>query len=413
MQYYTHIPKTRRKKYKVNKIRLVLTFFLIVLLSLLLLVVIKYKKIDPQNNSIYSNVDIITPEEIHGAKDILDIDFEETNPQELTLHIPESEIKVLEKNEKQVEKTGNYIVKRGDSLWSIAHKYGISVYNLSKINGLSPSRVLKVGQILNINPQLIKKENNVPENKVYDSKEKDDIYKVKRGDSLWLIAQRYGVYVSTLQYLNNLKSSNLKVGQSLKVSTNNTRLFKVSWKTTLANLANYFNCSSDELKKLNPSIKKSDLIKLGTEVTIPNKNPYFVNNTQTKYFENYMGFWPVNGNIASPYGWRKHPVYGKKIFHNGIDIENDKGTPVKSIGPGKVIFASYKGNSGKLVIIQHKSGLQTIYAHLDSILTKKGKKVGQGDVIGKVGNTGVSTGPHLHFGIRKNGKFINPVNYLN
>jgi murein DD-endopeptidase MepM/ murein hydrolase activator NlpD len=106
-------------------------------------------------------------------------------------------------------------------------------------------------------------------------------------------------------------------------------------------------------------------------------------------------------------------VYGKKIFHNGIDIENKKGTPVQAVTDGKVIFAAYKGNSGRLVIIQHSNGYQTIYAHLDNIKIKKGNYVKKGDIIGTVGNTGVSTGPHLHFGLRKNGKFENPMNILN
>ena len=95
-------------------------------------------------------------------------------------------------------------------------------------------------------------------------------------------------------------------------------------------------------------------------------------------------------------------------------FENYKGiTANVNVGAGKVIFASYKGNSGKLVIVQHKNGYQTIYAHLDKINTKKGKTVKQGDLIGSAGNTGVSTGPHLHFGVRKNGKFVNPMNFLN
>jgi murein DD-endopeptidase MepM/ murein hydrolase activator NlpD len=412
MQYYNNIPKKR--KYRVNKLRFVLFFFLSLLIVLLFIVIAKYYT-SFTTTKYEATFDFVTEEEVANAKDILETDFEATAPQELTLHIPESEIIKIEAQEKEAEITGSYIVKRGDSLWSIANKYNISVLKLARMNGISPSKILKVGQVLNINPDMIIEKNSTTEKKLESNKNdySDYIYNVKKGDSLWSIAIKYGVYVSTLQYMNELSSSGLRIGQKLNVTDINERPFKVLENTDYNELSKYFNTEIQEFIALNDVKNPSEKIKKGTLVRVPNNNPYFVSNTKVKKFGTSMAKWPVTGNIASPYGWRKHPVYGKKIFHNGIDIENKKGTPVQAVTDGKVIFAAYKGNSGRLVIIQHSNGYQTIYAHLDNIKIKKGNYVKKGDIIGTVGNTGVSTGPHLHFGLRKNGKFENPMNILN
>jgi len=412
MQYYNNVPK--RRKYRVNKLRLVLFFFLSLLLVLLSIVIIRYQSAF-SSERYEATFDFVTEEEVANARDILETDFEATAPQELTLHIPESELIKIEAQEKEAEITGSYIVKRGDSLWSIAQKYSISVLQLARMNGISPSKILKVGQVLNINPETIIEKNQITQ-KNHNSVNNDYssyIYNVKKGDSLWSIAINYGVYVSTLQYMNDLTSSGLRIDQKLNVTNINERPFKVIENTDYNELSKYFNADLQEMIALNNIKNPSEKIKKGNIVRIPNNNPYFVSNTKVKKFGNSLAQWPVTGNIASPYGWRKHPVYGKKIFHNGVDIENKKGTPVKSVNDGKVIFAAYKGNSGRLVIIQHSNGYQTIYAHLDNIKIKKGNIVKKGDIIGTVGNTGVSTGPHLHFGLRKNGKFENPMNILN
>lgn len=121
--------------------------------------------------------------------------------------------------------------------------------------------------------------------------------------------------------------------------------------------------------------------------------------------------WPTNTHrVTSPYGYRY--LRGVYEFHLGIDIGASYGTNIKAADGGKVTYAGWKGSYGYLIIVTHDNGSQTYYAHCSKLLVSRGDKVYQGQVIGRVGSTGNSTGPHLHFEIRINGKTVNPRNYL-
>lgn len=126
-----------------------------------------------------------------------------------------------------------------------------------------------------------------------------------------------------------------------------------------------------------------------------------------------------NGNVISklrvtaPFGWRKHPIKKTREFHPGIDLKAKRGTPIKAPANGVVEFAAHhKRGYGKLIILDHSFGFQTRYAHLKKILVKNGQFIKKGDVIGHVGNTGLSTGPHLHYEVRFIGRLLNPINFL-
>ncbi len=125
---------------------------------------------------------------------------------------------------------------------------------------------------------------------------------------------------------------------------------------------------------------------------------------------------PVGGPITSPYGSRIHPIFKRQIFHSGVDIGAPYGANVKAANSGKVIFTGWYGGYGKVVIIDHgKVGgvpTTTLYAHLSSYRVEKGASVYRGQVIANIGTTGYSTGPHLHFEVRRNGATTNPFNYI-
>lgn len=125
---------------------------------------------------------------------------------------------------------------------------------------------------------------------------------------------------------------------------------------------------------------------------------------------------PVGGPITSPYGSRIHPIFKRQIFHSGVDIGAPYGANVKAANSGKVIFTGWYGGYGKVVIIDHgKVGgvpTTTLYAHLSSYRVEKGASVYRGQVIANIGTTGYSTGPHLHFEVRRNGATTNPLNYI-
>jgi len=121
---------------------------------------------------------------------------------------------------------------------------------------------------------------------------------------------------------------------------------------------------------------------------------------------------PVPGEIESGFGPRVHPITGKTRMHTGLDMHGDAGTPIRAAEDGKVIFSGIKGGYGKAIMIDHGGGMVTLYAHQSKLLVKEGQRVTAGDVIGLVGSTGLSTGPHLHFEVRINGNPVDAEKYL-
>ena len=135
----------------------------------------------------------------------------------------------------------------------------------------------------------------------------------------------------------------------------------------------------------------------------------------TKIFHTFI--LPVSGaRISSPYGSRIHPIFHTKIFHTGIDYAVPHGTPIKASNAGKVIYSGWYGGYGKVVILDHGSctgaPTTTLYAHMSKQNVSVGDNVTRGQIIGYVGSTGYSTGPHVHFEVRINGKHVNPNKYL-
>lgn len=122
--------------------------------------------------------------------------------------------------------------------------------------------------------------------------------------------------------------------------------------------------------------------------------------------------WPVKGRISSKFGYRIHPISKKKQFHKGIDIVNSLNTDVKAAGSGIITFAGWNSGYGNVVKISHGYGYQSVYAHNNKLLLKVGDKVKKGDVIAKLGSTGQSTGPHVHFEVHYQGQQINPLEVL-
>ena len=123
--------------------------------------------------------------------------------------------------------------------------------------------------------------------------------------------------------------------------------------------------------------------------------------------------WPVSGRISSSYGYRQHPKTGMRDYHSGMDIAADPGLAVKATADGIVSFAGWSGGSGNLVALEHGFGYSTFYAHNKQVVVKVGQKIKRGDIIGYVGSTGNSTGPHLHYEVWKKGKSLNPYNFIN
>ncbi len=127
---------------------------------------------------------------------------------------------------------------------------------------------------------------------------------------------------------------------------------------------------------------------------------------------NHRFIWPVNGPITSPFGPRTHPISGDSRIHTGVDIGASSGTPIKAAGDGVVVMAGSNGGYGNWTLVDHGDGTATGYAHQSSIGVRIGQHVSTGEVIGQVGSTGASTGPHLHWEVRVNGTPVDPMGWV-
>ncbi|MFH1372744.1 MAG: peptidoglycan DD-metalloendopeptidase family protein [bacterium] len=122
--------------------------------------------------------------------------------------------------------------------------------------------------------------------------------------------------------------------------------------------------------------------------------------------------WPSRGWLSRGYGMKNDPFTGYKQMHQGLDIANHRGTPIIATADGRVFSVGGNSGLGKIVAIDHGYGFRTRYAHLSEIKVKRGQRVKRGDIIGLMGSTGYSTGPHLHYEVIRNGKTVNPASYI-
>ena len=168
---------------------------------------------------------------------------------------------------------------------------------------------------------------------------------------------------------------------------------------------NYYERSERELAKQSASIQN-----MIANMTRSNAGTSTVKVSSTGFI------YPISGPITSPFGWRTHPIFKRRIFHSGIDIGGPNGGAIRASNDGKVIFSGWYGGYGKVVILDHGvingQPITTLYAHMSTILVSNGQMVKKGQQIGKEGSTGYSTGPHCHFEVRVNGKPTNPRNYI-
>lgn len=122
---------------------------------------------------------------------------------------------------------------------------------------------------------------------------------------------------------------------------------------------------------------------------------------------------PHHGRITSSYGYRRNPFTNRgREMHSGVDLKGRTGDPVKATAKGRVTFAGYKGAYGYVVMVKHKNGYETRYAHLTRTRVKKGQAIEAGDIVGLLGSTGRSTGPHLHYEVIRHNRKLNPANYF-
>ncbi len=242
--------------------------------------------------------------------------------------------------------------------------------------------------------------------------------KIENGDNFWKIAKDKGINIDTLLALNPFwKSINASTGQEIIVSNLKGNLCFVNRKIKDTEAINIFEAEPD---KILFSDKPVILTKNGKKmkyfpVFIIDAKPSTDNMTESmanQYTLREKFRSPLGGRFSSYFGGRIHPIFNRYGFHNGIDIAAPYGTPVGASCGGKVQSTGWMGGYGKAVIIVHESGYKTLYGHLSSIAVRPGQTVKPNQFVGRVGSTGYSTGPHLHFTLWHNDKLINPLKVL-
>lgn len=234
-------------------------------------------------------------------------------------------------------------------------------------------------------------------------------YRVQAGDNLWSIAKRNGVNLASLMSLNGLdENSVLNIGELVKIPVTNSVFHVVCAGETMWSIAAVYGLNIAAIEGANRD-KNPNCLKIGDRLIIPQRSSaQLLPASESSRGLSFSGLfsWPLTGMITSNFGWRKSG------YHHGIDIAGKQGTPIKAAADGVVTFVGWKSVYGNTVIIQHADGKSSLYAHAQQILVKEKQRVKQGQEIARVGVSGRTTGPHLHFEIRIGDKCYDPLNYL-
>lgn len=233
-------------------------------------------------------------------------------------------------------------------------------------------------------------------------------YRVKKGDIIGFIADSFNVTQDTIISVNNIHQSRLlQIGQYLKIPSMPGIIYTVrSSGETIDSIAAKYEVSAEKCARVN-SLQRDSKLPAGATLFVPDAELDWVTRQEINgdLFRKpiHQRYW-----LSSYYGWRSSPFSGKRSYHSGVDMACPSGTPIYAALAGKVTSVGYNNVYGNYVIITHHSGYKTLYGHMSAALVSKNRYVDTGTKIGTVGSTGMSTGPHLHFTVYKNGKTVNP-----
>jgi murein DD-endopeptidase MepM/ murein hydrolase activator NlpD len=230
-------------------------------------------------------------------------------------------------------------------------------------------------------------------------------YVVKRGDTISGIAHHFGLNQDSVISCNAVeKARTLQIGSVLQIPNMNGIMHSVKAKDTLEKLAETYAVPPEQILEANNIAALSDAA--DGKVFIPEAKLPAI---ELRRVWGELFRYPSRGWISSPYGYRTDPISGKRRFHNGIDIAGPHGSPVLAAMEGRVVETGYNESAGNYVVLGHVGGYTTFYAHLDTIRVQRGQRVQERQRIGDIGNTGYSTGSHLHFTVFRWGKPVNPA----
>ena len=288
-----------------------------------------------------------------------------------------------------------YKVKKKDTIPAIAKRYGIKQDTILMNNKDALNNKMKVGDTITF-PSI------------------DGLYyKLEKNDTLAKIAKKYGISVVDIVDYNNINPKRLKAGSTIFLKGVTLQKYKDVEGRLIANQQAKEDKKKNKNKEKEKEKEKPENPPKGTKGSPPPPPPEDNDDGGRSAAYSGAGFaYPVRyAGVSSPFGNRYHPVLKRYILHTGVDLVA-KYVPLRAAKAGVVTFAGNMSGYGKIIIIRHDNGYETRYAHLSVISTNVGEHVNQGDLIGKTGNSGRTTGAHLHFEIRQNGVPKNPMKYL-
>ena len=230
-------------------------------------------------------------------------------------------------------------------------------------------------------------------------------YTLEKGDIIGNIAASAGLNDDTLMSVNNIKNARLlQIGQVIKIPNQDGIYHTVKKDDTLESVAEKYNTTVSRISTVNELF--SDTLAVNSALFIPGAKMDWVNKQE---INGDLFIWPCAGYITSGYGYRKSPFDDSvRQFHSGLDIGAYIGAPIKAAMAGRVSQVGFNDSFGHYVVISHHSGYRTLYAHMNTVRVKAGAFVATNERIGDVGISGLTTGPHLHFTVYKNGVTVNP-----
>ena len=244
-------------------------------------------------------------------------------------------------------------------------------------------------------------------------------YQVKEGDTISGIASRFSISAGSIIAFNNIQEAwNIRAGKVLKIPNMDGIPYTVGKNDSISKIAVKMKVPQNAILDANNIL--SDTIQTGQVLFIPGARmdanefdrAFRRDAARREAIRGNPIILPVGGKVTSGYGWREdpvRPVVGEKRFHRGVDFIGKTGDPIKAAMKGTVLHIDNNPNLGNFVILKHDGGLQTLYAHLSAYTVKTGDTVNQGQEIGKIGATGYTTGPHLHFEVFRNGNRVDPL----